>query len=270
MILNDLQKEKLIKNGKILAVIIGIYIISLIITQVKTWGILRPENSQMPTITVSGTADVYAVPDIAQLNVDIVGEAKDRAGSTTKQAEVKQKVLAVMKEFNVAEKDYKTQYITTNPKYEWVKSTIYCVTYPCPQPDGKNVITGYTTNESLIIKVRNVDDSGKIYDALVKAGAQNVSGPNMMIDDEQAVIAEARAKAIVDAKAKAKILAKDLGVKTVRIVSFNENAGGYPQPMYDMAMSNQAVSMKAGAPETTISKGENKITANVSLTYEIR
>ncbi len=269
MILNELQKEKLMKNGKIFAVIVTLYVISLIITQVKTWGVLRPENAQMPTISVNGTAEVYATPDIAELRASVMGEAKDKAGSTAKQAEVKQKVLAVMKEFNIAEKDYKTEYITTNPKYEWVRSTIYCITTPCPQPEGKNVVTGYTTDESFIIKVRNIDDAGKIYDALVKAGVQNVSGPNMMIDDEQKIISEAREKAIADAKVKAKKLAKDLGVKTVRIVSFSENSGGYPQPMYDMA---NAVSMKAGAsmPETTISKGENKITSNVTIVYEIR
>lgn len=270
MILDELQKEKLMKNGKIFAIIVTLYVITLIVTQVKTWGTLRPENATMPTISVNGTADVYAVPDVAELRASIMGEAKDKVGSTAKQAEVKQKVLAVMKEFNIAEKDYKTEYITTNPKYEWQKQTIYCVTTPCPQPDGKNVLTGFTTDESLIIKVRNIDDAGKIYDALVKAGVQNISGPNMMIDDEQKIISEAREKAIADAKIKAKKLAKDLDVRIVRIVSFSDVGGGNPMPMYDMA--NQAVSMKSGAvvPETTISKGENKITANVSITYEVR
>jgi uncharacterized protein len=268
MILNELQKEKLMKNGKIFAVIVTLYVISLIITQVKTWGTLRPENAQMPTISVNGTAEVYAVPDVAELRANIAGEAKDKAGSTAKQAEVKQKVLAVMKEFNIAEKDYKTEYITTNPKYEWVKSAIYCITTPCPQPEGKNVVTGYTTDESFTIKVRNIDDAGKVYEALVKAGVQNISGPNMMIDDEQKIIGEAREKAIADAKIKAKKLAKDLGVKTVRIVSFNENASGNPMPMY----ANDTMMMKSSAPmpETTISKGENKITANVNIVYEIR
>lgn len=269
MILDELQKEKLMKNGKIFAVVVLIYVISLIITQVKTWSVLRPENAQMPTISVNGTADVYATPDVAELRANIVGEAKDKAGSTAKQAEVKQKVLAVMKEFNVAEKDYKTEYITTNPKYEWQNSpAIYCITVPCPQPGGKNVLTGYTTDESLIVKVRNIDDAGKVYDALVKAGVQNISGPNMMIDNEDALRAEVRANAIADAKAKAKILAKDLGVRTVRIVSFNDVGNIGVMPMY----ATDSVMMKSGAPvpETTISKGENKITANVTITYEIR
>lgn len=269
MILDEIQKEKLVKNGKIFAVIVTLYVISLIITQVKTWPTLRPENSMMPTINVNGTADVYAVPDVAELRANIVGEAKDKAGSTAKQAEVKQKVLAVMKEFNVAEKDYKTEYITTNPKYEWQNgATINCFTVPCPQPAGKNVLTGFTTEESLVVKIRNIDDAGKVYDALVKAGVQNISGPNMMIDNEDSLRAEARAKAIADAKAKAKVLAKDLGVRTVRIVSFNENGDGGMVPMY----ASDSMMIKAGgvAPETTISKGENKITANVSITYEIR
>ena len=267
--INELDKAKLMKNGKIFAIVVLIYFITLIITQFKTWPTLRPEGAQIPTITVNGQGEVYAVPDIAELRVSVLGEAKDRAESVTKQAEIKQKFIDVMKEFNIADKDYKTEYISTNPKYEWQRSTIYCVTYPCPQPEGKNVITGYTTNESLTVKVRNIDDAGKIYDALVKAGAQNISGPNMMVENEDVLQNEARKAAIVDAKKKAKILAKDLGVRSVKLIGFNEG-GNYPMPMYDMA-TNASFGLKAAAaPETSISKGENKITSNVTLIYEVR
>ncbi|OGI71919.1 hypothetical protein A3J61_00495 [Candidatus Nomurabacteria bacterium RIFCSPHIGHO2_02_FULL_38_15] len=268
MIIDDLQKERLMKNGKIFAVIIGIYFITLIITQVKGWQIMRSDNTPVPTISVNGVGEVYAVPDVAQLRVSVVGDAKDRAGSVAKQAEVKQKFLTVMGDFKISDKDYKTEYISTNPKYEWQRQTIYCVTVPCPQPDGKNVLTGFTTDESLIVKVRNIDDAGKIYEALVTAGAQNVSGPDMMIDDEEKFVAEAREKAILDAKIKAKKLARDLGVRIVRISSFNENGGGYPMPMY--ASDTAMLKSTNAVPETVISKGENLITSNVTITYEIR
>ena len=83
---------------------------------------------------------------------------------------------------------------------------------------------------------------------------------------------QARDEAIADAKQKAEMLAKQLGVRLVRVVSYNDS-GNYPQPMYarDMAYGmggaeNQ--STKAVAP--SISIGENKVTSNVSITYEIR
>lgn len=269
--MDNLQKDKIkevIKNSlPLLGLLVAVYLVVLIITQVKGWGMLGKDSIQ-PTITVSGMGEVYATPDIAELRATIVGESKDRSDSAAKQAEVKDKVLAVMSEFSIAEKDYKTEYIYTNPKYEWQRAQIYCVTYPCPQPEGKQVITGYTTEEVLVVKVRNIDDAGKIYDAIVKAGAQNVSGPNMMIDDEDALRAQARKMAIDDAKMQASQLAKDLGVRKLRIVSFNEG-GNYPMPMYaggDMMVRSKAES----APSTNISTGQNKITSNVTIVYEIR
>lgn len=262
--IDEIQKQKLLKGSKIAAIVVLIYFITLIVTQVKGWS--SNETGQVPSITVTGTGEVYATPDIAELRATISAESKDRSGSVSKQAEIKQKVLAVLKDFSVDEKDYKTEYISTNPKYEWQKSAVYCVTYPCPQPEGKQVVVGYTTDEMLVIKVRNIDNAGKIYEALVGAGVQNISGPNMMIDDEDALKAEARKQAIDDAKNQARQLARDLGVRKVKIISFNENTGGYPMVYAaDSAMLKSAV-----APETNISAGQNKITSTVTITYEIR
>lgn len=74
--------------------------------------------------------------------------------------------------------------------------------------------------------------------------------------------------AIADAQSKAQALAKQLGVRLVRIVSFSENNGSYPSPvMYAMNASTGATAPKAAAPD--ISTGEQKVTDNVTVTYEI-
>ena len=74
--------------------------------------------------------------------------------------------------------------------------------------------------------------------------------------DEDAVRAVARKEAIDEARAKAKILARDLGVRLVRVVNFSENSGGYPIPYYsrDAAMGG-ALEAKA-APETSVTNKE--------------
>jgi uncharacterized protein YggE len=266
---NEIVKDFIKKNGPLFIGLVAIYLVVLIITQVKGWGAMGAKAQVVPTITVTGEAEIYAAPDVAEFRVNVSAESKDRADSVTKQAELKQKFLAVMNEFAIDAKDYKTEYITTNPKYEWkAEPQIYCITYPCPQPGGKQVITGYTTDEALVIKVRNIDNAGKIYEALVKAGAQNVSGPNMTIDDEDALRDKARKEAIMDAKQKAKVLARDLGVRIVRVNNFAEGSNGYPMPMY--AGGDATISYRKEAAQTSISVGENKIISNVTITYEIR
>lgn len=264
MNINENQKQSLIKVIKVFIVLVFAYLAVLIVGEFKN--ILSTNNSQVSTISVTGMGEVYAVPDVAELRVNISSEDKDRSVSVSKQAELKQKVLAVLKENSVDEKDYKTEYISTNPKYEWQQQTIYCITYPCPQPSGKQTIVGYTTDELLVVKIRNIDNAGKVYESLVQAGVQNISGPNMIVDNEESFKATARQNAIKDAKIKAKQLTRDLGVRKVKIVGFNENTGGV-MPMY---ASDVRVMKSESAPSTDISTGQNKITSTVTITYEIR
>jgi len=108
---------------------------------------------------------------------------------------------------------------------------------------------------------------GKIMQGLGTLGVSDLNGPNFSIDNEDALKAQARKKAIDDAKEKAATLAKDLGVRLGKITSFSES-GNYPSPMYDRGMMSVSAA-KESAP-AQIPKGENTISSDVSITYEIR
>ncbi len=118
------------------------------------------------------------------------------------------------------------------------------------------------------MKIRAVDTANDIRTGLANIGIANISGPNFSIDDQDTLNAEARAKAIDDAKSKAQLLAHQLGVRLYRITSFSENGSGYPM-MY-AAKDMMAGSTPTAAPAPELPKGENKITSNVTITYEIR
>lgn len=268
--INEQQKQNMIKTGFALAGIIAVFFITLIFTEIKKFSLLGNDTPAVNVISFTGKGEVTATPDVAVLTASINGEGATRADAVAKQAALKKKVTDALVPFKIADKDIKTDYISTNPKYEWKQQTIYCVTVPCPQPAGKNVIVGYTTNEQLIIKVRNVDDAGAVYDAISKVGSVDVSGPNLQIDNDDGLKAQARKMAIDDAKSKAKVLSKDLGVHLVRIVSFNEDGNGMPIYGESAGAMYDAKAMTAPAPTTNISVGENKITSNVTISYEIR
>ena len=136
---------------------------------------------------------------------------------------------------------------------------------PCRQ--GESKIIGYTVSQSVNVKIRKIDDAGKIIDGINKIGVTNMSGPNLAIDNEDGLKAEARKKAIADAKAKAKVLAKDLDVDLGKIASFSES-GNYP--IY-YAKATMSLDSANGAPAPAIiPKGENTISSDVTITYEIR
>jgi len=218
----------------------------------------KPEN----VITFSGHGEVTAIPDIANVYFTISKESKTVKEAQTLVAQIEKKSLDFLKENNVLEKDIKTTNASFSPKYDY--GQIYCIKYPCPQRSP--VIIGYQASESITVKIRNTDDVGKIMQGLGTLGVSDLSGPNFSIDNEDGLKAEARKKAIDNAKEKAKVLAKDLGIRLGKITSFNES-GNYPVPMYAKTMMD---SVASGSAPAEISKGENIISSDITITYEIR
>jgi len=240
----------------------------------------RDENKTPNTISFSGHGEVTAVPDIANISFTISKDATTVKDAQAGVAVIEKKALDVLKAKDVADKDIKTANASFYPKYEYRQAV-------CPQvpmgagtagvtvnpsspyycPSGKQVLLGYTASESITVKVRNTDSVGDIMQSLGTTGVSDLSGPNFAIDNEDSLKAQARKLAIDDAKAKAQSLAKDLGVRLEKITSFSEN-GNYPV-MYAQGamMSDKAVSVLAPA---VIPKGENTISSDVTITYEIK
>lgn len=269
------QKVRLYKGFQIglIAFLIGVGI-SLLVETVRVQS-NKPEN----TISFSGHGEVTAIPDIASVYFTISKDAKTVKEAQTEVAKVEKKALDSLKENKIAEKDIKTANASFYPKYEYRKTV--CPTIPAEMnidgsvkstsyycPPSKQVIVGYTASESITVKIRNTDDVGKIMQELGTIGVSDLSGPNFSIDNEDDLKIEARGKAIDEAKEKAKVLAKDLGIRLGKIISFNEN-GNYPGPVY----SSKSLMMDSASGESVraqLPKGENTISSDVTITYEIK
>jgi uncharacterized protein YggE len=221
------------------------------------------------TITVSGYGEAVAVPDIATFTYSVVSE-KSTVGAAQDDATAKANAItAYLEEAGVAERDIQTTGYSVYPQYDWIQQT--CVAGQICPP-GAQRLRGYEVRQTTTVKVRDTAKAGDLLTGVGSRGATEVSGLNFTFDNPDAVEAEARDKAIADAKQKADKLVKSLGVSLVRVVSFSENGGGYPIPYYarDMAygMGGGEAAVELKAPD--ISTGENKVISNVSVTYEIR
>jgi len=223
-------------------------------------------NKAENTIAFTGHGEVSAIPDIASVNFTIRKEAKTVKEAQGAVAEIEKKALDLLKTNDIADKDIKTVNASFNPKYE------YKYGGACPMgycPPGNSVIVGYEAYESITIKIRNTDDVGKIIEELGTLGVTELTGPNFTVDNEDALKAQARKLAIDDAKAKAKVLAKDLGVHLGKITSFNEGNTS-PVPMYDTAMLKSSGTEVSAPARAQLPTGENLITSDVTITYQIR
>lgn len=216
------------------------------------------------TISVEGEGEVLAVPDIGSFSFAVETEGDTAAEAQTKGAEIITAISGYLVEAGVAEADIKTDGYTLTPKYRYEDR-------PCPFgsycPPVEPIQDGFTVYQNVSVKVRVVDTAGSLISGVGDLGAMNISGLQFTIDDETALLAEAREAAIVDAKAEAAAVAAGLGKRLGRMVGYYEG-GGKDMYGYGGDMMERSV-MSAPAMDVVIPMGESEIRSHVTLTYEL-
>jgi len=274
------NRKKFFKMLFIFMIVLSVYLAVKIFSEIEKSSMLG-QSSTPATISLSGHGEVMATPDIASVYFTISQDSKTVKDAQDLVAGIEKKSLDFLKTSNVLDTDIQTTDASFNPKYDYKQAvcppipmgagtagvTVNTSSSPYYCPPGKQVIVGYTASESITVKVRNIDDVGKIMQGLGTFGVSDLNGPNFSIDNQDGLKAEAREKAIDDAKTKAEVLAKDLGVHLGKITSFNES-GNSIMPMYAKAMTADGVS-SAPAP-AIIPVGQNTISSDVTIIYEIR
>ena len=264
--------KNLYKVSFVFLIILSLYFAVKLLAEFRSYGMMGSREAN--TITLSGHGEVNTVPDIANVYFTIRKELKTVKEAQNAVAEKEKSALDFLKSKSIDRKDIKTVNASVYPKYDYVRSLcpqvgangVSGVAYDCG--NSKQVLTGYEASESITVKIRNIDNVGAILQGLGNVGISDLTGPNFTIDNEDSLKAEARKKAIDDAREKAEILAEDLGVRLGRISNFSEGGNYYPIMYGKTAMMDSAVS-SAPAP-AEIPKGENTISSDVTITYEIR
>lgn len=252
----------------ILGAVFVIFLIALTIStivdvqnKIKQGRYIGQEVETKNTITVSGTGEAYAKPDLALITFSVRNESKTVSSAMAENTANMNAIISVIKSKGIKDKDLKTTSFNVYPRYEWQKEQAET----WPHSEGKRVLVGYEISQSLQVKIRDLNKMGEIIQGATDAGANQVGSLQFTIDDQDSLKKEARKEAIEEAKEKAEELADQLGIKLVRITSFSE--GGVVPRYYDYALKESAISSESPMPQ--IETGENKIEVSVSITFEI-
>jgi len=258
----------------ILAIIalVAVYIIGQMAYDFKA----LPQNYPRE-IYVNGEGKALVKPDIATINFGVTAEAPKSQDAVNQSNEKMSAVLKAVKDSGVEDKDIKTTYYNLSPIYgqdrsilpmgSGVSSDSSALYYPYP---SSTKITGYRLEQQVEVKIRNLDKVNEVIDKVTTAGANNVSGPQFTVDDMEKVREEAREMAIINAKEKAKTLAKQAGLKLDKLMNVSEGYYGYPMA-YGLGganVSEKDMASPAIAPQ--IEPGQTEVTINVTLTYRIK
>ncbi len=221
-----------------------------------------PESSiilsqQNTGIWVTGEGKVSVVPDVAILNLGVEAQATTVAEAQQQASEAMEAVVGELDDYGIAEKDIKTQRFSIYPVRRWEKD--------------KEILVGYRVSNMVTVKIRDIEDTGVIIDAVAKAGGDytRINSISFVVDDPTDYYEEAREKAMADAKAKAKQLADLARVELGKPIYISES-GGYILVPREYYLEGGAVPAPAAAPTTPISPGETEIRLTVQAVYNIK
>jgi uncharacterized protein YggE len=212
-------------------------------------------GSQQTGISVNGEGKVEAVPDLATINLGIEAQADTVSEARTQAADAMDRVMAALKAGGIEEKDIQTSQFSIYPVRQWNPET------------GEETLAGYRVTNMVTVKIRELDKAGQIIDSVAEAGGDitQVQGISFSVEDPKPYQAQAREEAFEDAKAKAEQMASIAGVTLGKPIFVTESGYYYP---VSVPMASYAKDEAAGTI-TSISPGEQEISVNVQITYEI-
>lgn len=214
-------------------------------------GPARAGDHDRPSLTVTGQGMVEAVPDLATVSLGVTTQGDSAAAAMAANSAALSAVMDRLAASGIEARDIQTSNLSLSPN--WVHGA-----------DGSEPprIAGYVAANQVSVRVRDLARLGEVLDAAIADGANTLNGIAFGMQDDAALLDEARAAAVQDARARAQTLAGAAGVQLKRIVSITE-AGGIapPLPMYRMEATL--------ASDVPVAQGEIGITASVTLVYEI-
>jgi len=214
-------------------------------------------SSQQQGVWVTGEGKVTVTPDIANLRLGISAQAASVAEAQSQATEAMNRVMAALTNSGVAKKDIQTQYFSIQQVTRW------------DEIKRDEVVTGFRVTNMVTAKIREIDKTGAVIDAVAEAGGDftRIDSISFYVDEPSTYHEEAREKALADAEAKAEQLAKLAGVTLGKPTYISESIYT-PSPIYPRAAYETAAA-PAAAP-TPISLGEMDISLNVQVAYAIR
>ena len=141
------------------------------------------QQSLATRLDISATGTVSRVPDLAIISAGVVTKSATATGAIADNAARMERVRAALRRAGIADKDIQTSSINLNPDYRY-------------ENNQAPVLTGYQASNNVSVKFRDIRNSGKILDALVAEGANQLNGPSLTIDKPESAYDEARIKAI--------------------------------------------------------------------------
>jgi hypothetical protein len=204
-------------------------------------------------LNVTAEGRVTRPPDYVAITAGVTTEAEGASDAIRRNAAQMERVRAALRGAGIADRDVRTSALSLNAISRDVDN-------------GPRAIAGYSAGNILNIRFRDIASAGRVIDALVGAGVNQINGPNLGIDRPEPALDEARTRAIATARARAELYARALGMRVKRVLTVSEanmGGGGYGN------FANAGVINMADFADTEIAPGVQALTVSVTVSFEL-
>lgn len=229
--------------------IAGLFAITLLFTsQIQA----SAEQAERPSVAVTGHAEMAVVPDTAYISLGIITTASDVAKAKAENDATMNRIYTAVESLGINKEQVQTSGFSIQPQYK--QNT---------KNDDATVISGYRVQNTVTVKVTDFAQISQVIDASSQAGANQINGLRFAVNDESSLKDQLLAKAILDGKHKAALIAETLGGSLGQAMSVNLN--GYSSPMGE----NVRLYKADMASSTPISAGTLSISADVNMVFQL-
>lgn len=208
-------------------------------------------ESDGPVVELSIYESINVEPDISTVFAGVTSDAPTATEAMRTNAAEMRKVVDRIKALGIDEKDIQTTGISLGARYDWNDEL------------RRQEFRGYQASNSVSVKLRKVDATGAVLDALVAAGATDISGPVFSIENDEAVKAKARENAVKRGQERAEAYARMLGYDGVRVLEINETISGMAGPMDGRMFESLEAAADGEAPVQT-----GRVSTGVAITVK--
>lgn len=198
-------------------------------------------------VTVTATGEAKGTPDVADVTIGVSARGKTASEALDTANDRAAKVIGALKDGGVADDDIQTSGLSVNPTY-----------------DDNSAITGYEVSNTVTARLRDVSKAGSVLDAAARVAGDEirVQGISFGIDDDSALLATARQRAVKRARAQAEQLADAAGVELGDVRTIDE---GSPVVPFD----SRQVTAADAASSVPIEPGTQTLSIQVTVVYAI-
>ncbi|MDW8041683.1 MAG: SIMPL domain-containing protein [Nitrososphaerota archaeon] len=211
-------------------------------------------GTEYNVITITGSASMKVVPDEGRLQVGVLTRGQTASEAMRSNSEVSNRVVSALKGIGLADRDLRTSGVSVNPEYD------------CSS--GQCVLKGYVATNTLEVTLRGefVRRAGEVIDEAVEAGSNLIYGISFTVSTERKrqLSQDLMRAAVSDARSKAELLTRELGLRIVGVASVSVNLQE-PMPVVPTAVEARGAELRS----TPVSPGELTVWAQVTVSFKI-